>query len=72
VGWLLLDAAAVALTKQRDLAPTDPDFDFYEGKKHAAIFFANQVLPGVVGSAKMLAAGDSSALDIPDAAFARV
>ena len=72
VGWLLLDAAAVALENQKKVAESDPDFAFYEGKKHAAIFFAHQVLPGVVGSAKMLAAGDNSALDIPDAAFATV
>ena len=72
VGWLLLDAAVIALEKQKGLAESDRDHAFYEGKRHAANFFAQQVLPGVVGSAKMLAGGDTSALDIPDAAFASV
>jgi len=72
VGWLLLDAAVIALAKQKSLAQTDPDWAFYEGKKHAAVFFAQQVLPGVVGSAKMLAVCDTSPIDIPDAAFATV
>lgn len=72
VGWLLLDAAVIALDKQQGLAKDDRDWAFYEGKRHAAVFFAQQVLPGVVGSAKMLAAGDTSPLDIPDAAFATV
>ncbi len=72
VGWLLLDAAVIALEKQKALAESDPDFAFYAGKRHAAEFYAHQVLPGVVGSAKVLAANDSSPLDIPDAAFATV
>lgn len=72
VGWLLLDAAVVALENQKQLSESDPDFAFYEGKRHAAVFFAQQVLPGVIGSAKMLAACDTSPRDIPDAAFATV
>jgi alkylation response protein AidB-like acyl-CoA dehydrogenase len=72
VGWLLLDAAAVALERQAKLSPEDADHAFYEGKKQAAIFYAHQVLPSVAASAKILAAGDTSVLDIPDAAFATV
>lgn len=72
IGWLLLDGAVVAVDAQKALAESDPDHAFYEGKKHAAIFFAHQILPGIIASAKMLASGDTSALDIPDAAFATV
>jgi len=72
VGWLLIDAAVIALRAQAKLGVGDPDFAFYEGKKHAAIFFANQVLPGVVASAKMLSSNDTSAIEISTEAFASV
>jgi len=72
VGWLLLDAAVIAHEKQAALSEGEPDRAFYEGKKQAAIFFAQQVLPSVVGSAKILSAADRSPLDIPEAAFATV
>ena len=72
VGWLLLDAATVAIDMQATLPTDAPDHAFYEGKRHAAVFYAHEVLPSVVGSARMLAAGDRSPLDIPDAAFATV
>ncbi len=72
VSWLLLDAAVIALDKQAGLKEDDPDWAFYEGKRHAAVFYAHDVLPNVVGSAKVLMAGDRSALDIPEAAFATV
>ncbi|MBI4951092.1 MAG: acyl-CoA dehydrogenase [Myxococcales bacterium] len=72
VGWLLCDAAVIAVDKQKALPEGDPDRLFYEGKKQAAIFFASQVVPGIVGAAKMIATGDRSAIDIPTAAFATV
>ena len=72
ISWLLLDAAAIALEKQAGLSEDDADFAFYDGKRHAAVYFAHDVLPGVVGSAKVLSGGDKSALDIPEAAFTTV
>src|SRR5690606_36637408 len=72
VGWLLLEGARIAADKQADVAKDHPDFAFYEGKKQAAIFYAHNVLPTVIGKAKMLQAGDTSALDIPVEAFATV
>lgn len=72
VGWLLLDAAVIALEKKSALPADAPDQAFYAGKQHAAIFFANQTLSAIVGSARALAAGDKSAMQIPDAAFATV
>lgn len=72
LGWLLLDGAAIAHTKQQDVAKEHPDHAFYEGKKASAIFFAHNVLPTVIAKAKMLQGGDDSALTIPDAAFASV
>ncbi len=72
VGWLLLDQAAISLAKLDKLDASDPDRAFYEGKRHAAVYFAHNVLPDVPAAAQMLASGDKSALDIPDAAFATV
>src|SRR5690606_2975385 len=72
VGWLLLEGAAVAAEAQAKRSEDQKDWAFYEGKKQAAIFYAHNVLPDVVGKAKMLANGDKSALEIPDEAFATV
>ena len=72
VGWLLLEGAAVAAEAQAKLSKDQKDWAFYEGKKQAAIFYAHNVLPDVVGKAKMLGNGDKSALEIPDEAFATV
>ena len=67
-----LDAAAIALDRQSHREPSDADYAFYEGKKHAAIFFAQTTLPGVAGAAQVIAAGNRSPLEIPAAAFATV
>ncbi|HJL14792.1 MAG TPA: acyl-CoA dehydrogenase [Sandaracinaceae bacterium LLY-WYZ-13_1] len=72
VGWLLLEGASIAQKKQADVEESHPDWHFYEGKKHAAIYFAHNVLPEVVAKSKMLQLGDQSAIDIPEEAFATV
>ncbi len=72
VGWLLLDAAKIAEDALPNVAEGHPDRAFYEGKRHAALFYARNILPGVAHKAQILADADSSALDIPDAAFATV
>jgi alkylation response protein AidB-like acyl-CoA dehydrogenase len=72
IGWLLLDAAAIAHDAQAKLAQSDKDWAFYEGKKASATWFAHNVLPHVVSDARILASGDRSAIDLPEAAFATV
>jgi alkylation response protein AidB-like acyl-CoA dehydrogenase len=75
VGWLLLDGARIAHDAQAKLPEGDAgakDRAFYEGKKHAARYFALNVLPAVKLKAEVLGREDSSALDIPDAAFATI
>lgn len=72
VGWLLLEQAAIAIAKQNDVPDTHPDKSFYEGKKAAAIYYARNVLPGVVAKSLTIAAGDTSAIEISDAAFATI
>jgi alkylation response protein AidB-like acyl-CoA dehydrogenase len=54
VGWLLLEGAAIAVEAQKKLDKAHPDFTFYEGKKHAAIYWAHNVLAGVPASAEIL------------------
>ena len=70
VGWLLLEGAVVAIEAQKKLDRGNPDFTFYEGKKHAAIYWAHNVLAGVPASAEILRFADRSPLEIPTTAFA--
>jgi hypothetical protein len=73
VAWLLLEGALVAdEKKKKSVAADHPDAAFYDGKIHAALYYARNVLPGVEHKAHLLAEEDKSPLDIPDAAFATV
>jgi alkylation response protein AidB-like acyl-CoA dehydrogenase len=75
VGWLLLDGARIALEAQALLPAGDAgakDRAFYEGKKHAALYYAKTVLPSVKHDAEILGREDTSALDIPVESFATV
>ena len=70
VGWMLLEGAVIACEKATGLAPGHADAAFYAGKKAAGIYYARNVLPNVVSNARVIAAGDTSPLDIPDGGFA--
>lgn len=70
VGWLLLEGAVIALDAQKKLTESDPDWSFYEGKKHAAMYFAGEVLPEVAFAGQLLQHPARNPLDIPEAAFA--
>ena len=72
VGWLLLEQAIIGREASAKLDAGHPDKAFYEGKLQAALFFARNILPGVAFKGKVLSAEDSSALDIPNEAFATV
>jgi hypothetical protein len=72
VGWLLLEQAVIADAAAQKLAADHPDRAFYDGKRHAAQYFAFNVLPGVAAKAQLIAREDRSPLDIPLAAFAPV
>ncbi|MET0285011.1 MAG: acyl-CoA dehydrogenase, partial [Polyangiales bacterium] len=67
VGWLLLEQAAIALEALPSAGAADQAF--YEGKRYAATFFAQNFLPNVVNGANVLAAEDASVLAIPEGAF---
>ena len=72
VGWVLLDGAVIAEAKAAELADDHPDKAFYAGKKYAAIYYAQNVLPHVPVKGEMLGKEDRTPLDIPDEAFATV
>ena len=72
VGWLLLDAAVIAETATAKLAADHRDKAFYAGKRHAAQYFARNVLPSVVHKAALLGRTDRSPVEISDDAFATV
>jgi hypothetical protein len=72
VGWLLLDAARIAVDALAKLPEGHKDRAFYEGKKHAGIYYARNVVPGVVAKADVIGAADESALAISEESFATV
>jgi alkylation response protein AidB-like acyl-CoA dehydrogenase len=72
VAWMLLESARVALAAGEKLPEGHADLAFYTGKLHAARYYARNVLPGVFHKAKLIAAEDQSAMEIPDEAFATV
>lgn len=73
VGWLLLEGAKLAVDALATLPldeSTAKERAFYEGKKHAALYYAKTVLPETRTHAEILAAEDTSAIDIPTGGFA--
>jgi hypothetical protein len=72
VGWLLLEQGVIASGKLEKLSATDPDRAFFEGKVHAANWFARNVIPEVELGAKLMALEDTSPVQISDEAFATV
>ena len=54
------------------VAADHPDHAFYTGKKFAAHYYARNVVPSVEAIARVLDLADTSAIDIPDNAFATV
>jgi hypothetical protein len=67
---LLLDAAVIAEKNAAGLADDHPDRAFYTGKKYAALYFAQNVLPMVAVKAQMIGKEERSSIEIPDNAFA--
>jgi len=70
VAWLLLDGAVIAHAKIAGASATDKAF--YDGKLHAARYYARAVLPTVELLARQMNEEDRSALEIADASFATV
>jgi alkylation response protein AidB-like acyl-CoA dehydrogenase len=69
IGWLLLDAAFVAEQALETLPASHRDRPFYEGKRWSALWFGRNVLPGVEHGARLMAAEDSSPVEMSVEAF---
>jgi hypothetical protein len=69
VAWLLLDAARISVDASAKLDASHPDKAFYEGKKHAALYYARTVLPGVHQKLEAFTTEDQTPLEIADEAF---
>jgi alkylation response protein AidB-like acyl-CoA dehydrogenase len=67
--WLLLDGALIAEAALKPLSAENREREFYLGKIAAARYFARNLLPPMTGLAEAIAAGDDTALAIPDGAF---
>lgn len=65
-GYLLIRQAMVAEAK---LSQGKEDQDFYQGKIQTAKFYILNVVPDVIATVKVIKEGDTSAMDIPEAAF---
>ena len=72
IGWLLLDAAVIAIAAGDKLAADHPDRVFYEGKRYAAQFYAQNVVATVPMKAQQIGKEDRLPMQIPDAAFATI
>lgn len=69
IGWLLLEGAVIAMEKLDAGIESDAEKAFYEGKKFAAIYYANNIVPECIGAAKILRACDQSPVQMSDLAF---
>ncbi|OLN26951.1 acyl-CoA dehydrogenase [Desulfosporosinus metallidurans] len=65
-GCLLMQQALIAQDK---LDAGSTDNSFYQGKVQSARFYVRNVVPDVMATIKVIAEGDTSAIDIPEEAF---
>ncbi len=65
----LVEQAAIASRKLKDLPEGNADRAFYLGKRYTAEFFVRNILPEVAMKAAVIAAHDRSAIEIPEEAF---
>jgi alkylation response protein AidB-like acyl-CoA dehydrogenase len=72
IGWLLLEGAVIAEKASAALPEGHADRAFYSGKRYAAMYFAQNVLPSVVMKATLLGKEDRTPIDMPDDAFATI
>jgi len=68
-GRLILDQALVASARAKEVGPDHYDYKFYTGKVASARYYLMNVVPNVSMTADVIAAGDTSALDISVDAF---
>ncbi|RKQ15162.1 acyl-CoA dehydrogenase [Ureibacillus endophyticus] len=68
-GSLLLEHAAIAVEKLKELNSNHADYSFYNGKVHSAKFYIRNIVPDLFKICEVIKDGDTSTLDIPEEAF---
>lgn len=69
IAKLLLEAALLAEGALAKAKPDSQDAQFYQGKIASARFFVRNLLPLAAAQAEVIAAGDATAIDVPDGGF---
>ena len=68
-GYLLADQAKVAQAKMAEVSQSSPEYIFYQGKVASAKYYIKNVVPSINSIATVISDGDTTVLDIPEAAF---
>ena len=69
IARLLLEGALTAEEALGKVEPDSQDDAFYRGKIATGRYFARNLLPAAIAEAQVLASGDMTAMEIPDAGF---
>lgn len=68
-GALIMEQAVLAADKITELGTDHFDYAFYKGKVEAARYYVRNVVPEIMVTARVIADGDTSVLDVPEEAF---
>lgn len=68
-GSLLLEQAAIAVAKIKELGEDHHDYPFYQGKVQTTKFYIRNIVPEIFKIAEIVKDCDTSAIDIPEEAL---
>jgi len=68
-GALIVEQAVLASAKAAEVGEGHFDYPFYKGKVEAARYYVRNVVPEIMTTARIMADGDTSVLDVPEEAF---
>ena len=68
-GSLIMEQALLATSKMAELGEGHFDYAFYKGKVEAARYYVRNIVPEIMTTARVIADGDTSVLDVPEDAF---
>ncbi|MGB9826294.1 MAG: acyl-CoA dehydrogenase, partial [Desulfofundulus sp.] len=68
-GSLLLEQAAIAVRKIKELGESHFDYPFYQGKVQTTRFYIRNIVPEIFKIAEIIKDGDTSAIDILEEGF---
>ncbi|MEN6327367.1 MAG: acyl-CoA dehydrogenase C-terminal domain-containing protein, partial [Syntrophomonas sp.] len=68
-GKLMLDQGLIAANKLAELGDDHFDANFYKGKIASAKFYVMNVVPEIFGYEQAMMAGDTTAIDMDEAAL---